>query len=118
VNLRVLAEHLTRWGCVVREAASGPAALAAVPVFSPDLILLDVMMPEMSGLEVCQMLQRDPLSRGIPVVFLSAAAGEQAVAKGLMAGARDYITKPFMSADLASRVGVQLQQKYAEDHQP
>ncbi len=115
INLKVLAAHLTRWGCIVREASSGPEVIAAVPGFKPDLILLDVMMPEQSGLEVCQILQADPATRHIPVIFISAAAGEVARAQGMAAGARDYITKPFMAADLAARVGAQLRQRYAEE---
>lgn len=118
VNLKVLAAHLTRWGCAVQQASSGAEALAAIPEFRPDLILLDIMMPGQSGLEVCEHLQADPRLRQIPVIFLSAVAGEGARLKGLEAGARDYITKPFMSADLAARVGVQLQHKYAEDTVP
>ncbi len=115
INLKVLAAHLTRWGCMVREASSGAEVIDAVPSFKPDLILLDVMMPEQSGLEVCQILQADPATRPIPVIFISAAAGEVARAQGMAAGARDYITKPFMAADLAARVGAQLRQKYAEE---
>jgi CheY-like chemotaxis protein len=118
VNLKVLAAHLARWGCVVQQAGSGPEALATIAGFGPDLILLDVMMPGQSGLEVCRHLQDDPALRRIPVIFLSAAAGEQAKELGLAAGARDYVTKPFMAADLAARVGAQLQQRYAEDTNP
>jgi CheY-like chemotaxis protein len=115
VNLKVLAAHLVRWGCEVEQASSGPEALARIPAFAPDLILLDVMMPGQSGLDVCRHIQADPTLRRIPVIFLSAAAGEQAKELGLEVGARDYVTKPFMSADLAARVGAQLQQRYAED---
>lgn len=115
INLKVLAAHLTRWGCLIRDAASGPEALAAVPVFKPDLVLLDIMMPDQSGYDVCRILQADSVMCQIPVIFLSAVAGEQARVKGIEAGARDYVTKPFNAADLAARVGAILKQKYAED---
>lgn len=114
-NLKVLAAHLMRWKCIVHAAASGPEAIAAVPTFDPDLVLLDIMMPEMSGYEVCQKLQADPATQHIPVIFLSAVAGEKAKAQGFEVGARDYVTKPFMVGDLAARIGTQLRQKYAED---
>ncbi|MDR7422614.1 MAG: response regulator [Armatimonadota bacterium] len=115
VNLKVLSAHLTRWGCTVHAAASGADALAVVPVFQPDLILLDILMPGMSGLDVCAKLQEDPSTQHIPVVFLTALAREEAKVKGLDAGARDYITKPFMVPELAARVGAALREKFSED---
>jgi CheY-like chemotaxis protein len=114
-NLKVLAALLTRWGCIVRDAASGAEAIEAIPAFHPDLILLDIMMPEQSGFEVCEILQADPATRHMPIIFLSAVAGEKARAQGLAAGARDYVTKPFMVGDLAARIGAQLRLKYAEE---
>lgn len=115
VNLKVLSAHLTRWGCTVHAAAGGADALAVVPVFQPDLILLDILMPGMSGFDVCARLQADPATRHIPVVFLTALAREEAKVKGLDAGARDYITKPFMVPELAARVGAALREKFSED---
>jgi DNA-binding response OmpR family regulator len=115
INLKVLAAHLVRWGCAVYAAPGGREAIEAVSVFEPDLILLDIMMPELSGLDVCKILQADPATQSIPIIFLTAVAGEQAMVQGLALGARDYITKPFVSADLAARVGTQLKQRYAEN---
>lgn len=117
INLKVLAAHLVRWGCTVHAAPGGREAISAVPEFEPDLILLDIMMPEVSGFDVCRILQADPATGGIPIIFLTAVAGEQAMMQGLAAGARDYITKPFVSADLAARVGAQLRERYAGDGQ-
>lgn len=114
INLKVLAAHLVRWGCAVYAAPGGREAIEAVGVFGPDLILLDIMMPELSGIEVCKILQADPATKPIPIIFLTAVAGEQAMVQGLALGARDYITKPFVSADLAARVGAQLKQRYAD----
>lgn len=118
INLKVLAAHLTRWGCTVRAVSSGREALEAVGAFRPDLILLDIMMPELSGLDVCRMLQADPATAAVPVIFLTAVAGEQAMVAGLAAGARDYVTKPFVAADLAARIGAQLRQRYAQEDRP
>jgi diguanylate cyclase (GGDEF)-like protein len=115
VNLKVLSAHLTRWGCTVHAAAGGADALAVVADFQPDLILLDILMPGMSGFDVCARLQADPATRHIPVVFLTALAREEAKVKGLDAGARDYITKPFMVPELAARVGAALRDKFLED---
>jgi two-component system, sensor histidine kinase and response regulator len=114
INLKVLAAHLVRWGCSVHAAPGGREAIEAVETFAPDLILLDIMMPEMSGYDVCKVLQHDPAAKAIPIIFLTAVAGEQAMVQGLALGAKDYITKPFVSADLAARVGAQLQQRYLE----
>lgn len=115
VNLKVLAAHLTRWGCEVRTAQSGPEALAAMASFRPDLVLLDILMPGQSGFEVCQALHQDPATRHIPVIFLTALAASDAKIQGLDAGARDYITKPFMAPELAARVGAALRSKFDED---
>jgi DNA-binding response OmpR family regulator len=114
INLKVLAAHLVRWGCAVYAAPGGREAITAVGEFGPDLILLDIMMPELSGLDVCRILQNDAATKHIPIVFLTAVAGEQAMVQGLALGARDYITKPFVSADLAARVGAQLRHRYDE----
>jgi CheY-like chemotaxis protein len=114
INLKVLAAHLVRWGCTVYAAPGGREAIDAVGAFAPDIILLDIMMPEVSGFDVCKILHGDPATKAIPIIFLTAVAGEQAMVQGLALGARDYITKPFVSADLAARVGTQLKQRYAE----
>jgi diguanylate cyclase (GGDEF)-like protein len=115
VNLTVLSAHLTRWGCTVHAAAGGRDALAVVGTFHPDLVLLDILMPGMSGLDVCAALQRDPAARHIPVVFLTALAREEAKVRGFEAGGRDYVTKPFMVPELAARVGAALRDKFSED---
>jgi sigma-B regulation protein RsbU (phosphoserine phosphatase) len=115
VNLRVLGALLRRWGCTVHTAASGAEAVAAVRSFEPDLILLDIMMPGESGFEVCARLQADPATSHIPIIFLTALTNEESKVKGFDTGARDYITKPFDSAELAARAGTRLREKYAED---
>ena len=77
--------------------------------------MLDIMMPGLSGFEVCDALRADPATRHIPVIFLTALSGEEAKVRGFDAGAFDYIEKPFIAADLAARVGARLRQKYTED---
>ncbi len=113
INLKVLAAHLVRWGCAVHAVPGGQEAIDAVGMFEPDLILLDIMMPGLSGYDVCRILQSNPATKHIPIIFLTAVAGEQPMLRGLAAGARDYITKPFVSADLAARIGAQLRQRLA-----
>ena len=82
-------------------ATSGREALrAAAVVPPPELILLDVLMPDIDGFEVCRQLKQDPLTQAIPVVFCSSLDGNEDRAKGLAAGAVDFIHKPFVSADV------------------
>ncbi len=92
-NLQVLAAALAS-DFAVQIATSGAMGLALAARSAPDLILLDVMMPEMDGHEVCRRLQADPALRHIPVIFVSAMAGLEAEAAGYALGACDYITKP------------------------
>jgi DNA-binding response OmpR family regulator len=114
-NLQILSAMLTRWRCTVSTAGGGAEALAAVKAESPDIILLDVMMPGQSGFEVCRLLQADPATAHIPVVFLTALSGGEALREGFETGGRDFIAKPFNARELAARVGARLRQKYAED---
>ena len=82
---------------------------------NPDLILLDVMMPGISGFELCRMLKEDPLTSNIPVIFLSGASDSVDKIKGLDLGAIDYITKPFDAAELRARVRSGLRTKRFQD---
>ncbi|WP_310482478.1 ATP-binding protein [Chamaesiphon sp. VAR_48_metabat_403] len=88
--------------------ADGVAALAAIRHQIPDLLLADVMMPNLDGLSLLQTLRSDPQIREIPIILLSARAGEEARLEGLAAGADDYITKPFSARELLVRVEVTL----------
>lgn len=74
----------------------------------PDLILLDIMMPDMGGFEVCRLLKLDPLTRDIPVIFLSALEEEEYKTKGFEVGGVDYITKPFKGEEVLERVSTYL----------
>lgn len=86
------------------EAADGAEALECARAHKPELMFLDVMMPEMSGVEVCKELKSDPATSGITVIMLSAKAQEADRDAGLEAGADDYFTKPFSPLALLSKV--------------
>jgi two-component system sensor histidine kinase/response regulator len=114
-NLQVVGTMLRNEGYDVLPAASGAQALERVRVRTPDLILLDLMMPEMDGLEVCQRLKADPSTRRIPVIFLTASNEMEHLVKGFEVGAVDYVTKPFNGAELLARVRTHLELKHARE---
>jgi len=95
---------LEKRGYEVTVAVNGEEALAQVETFKPDLVLLDVMMPKVSGYEVCQRLRSDPRWQGIKIVMLSAKGREVEVSKGMSLGADLYVTKPFSSAELVATI--------------
>jgi diguanylate cyclase (GGDEF)-like protein len=99
----------------VHFADSGRAGLEKAASMQPDLILLDVDMPEMDGFEACRRLKADPGTAAIPVVFLSGASTAQQKVQGLDLGAVDYVTKPFDPAELRARVRAALRTKYLMD---
>ena len=114
-NLQVVGTILRNEGYHVMPATSGLQALERVSAQPPDLILLDLMMPEMDGLEVCSRLKADPLTRQIPVIFLTASNEMEHLMKGFEAGAVDYITKPFNAPELLARVRTHLELKHARE---
>lgn len=103
-NLRALKVILEERGYVVRAAISGKLALSAINEARPDLILLDIMMPEMDGYEVCQQLKSMPGTRDIPVLFISALDGTTDKIRAFEVGGLDYISKPFYSEEVIARV--------------
>ena len=94
---------------LVDEAENGEEGLAAATDTLPDVILLDWMMPKLSGVEVLLRLKDDPKTAGIPVIMLTARAQESEIERGFAAGADDYIVKPFSPRELASRVDALLE---------
>lgn len=100
----LLVHHLTREGYRCRTAASGPEALQRVRSVVPDLIVLDLMLPELDGLEVCRRLRRDAATAAVPIVMLTAKADEVDRVVGLEMGADDYMVKPFSPKELVARV--------------
>lgn len=114
-NLQVVGELLRDQRYDVLFATNGKSALDRVAARKPDLILLDVMMPEMDGIEVCRRLQLDPTSQDIPIIFLTAAKDDESAVRCLNEGAVDYITKPFNSAELLARVSTHVALKQSRD---
>ena len=101
--------NLRQAGFSVVTAADGTDALTKARANSPNLIVLDLMLPEIGGLEVCKMLRRDPATAAIPIIMLTAKAAEIDRVLGLELGADDYITKPFSPRELVLRVKKLLQ---------
>ena len=107
-NLRILSTLLTEKGYQVRCAKNGSMALITTKKNPPQLILLDIKMPDMDGYEVCQQLKADRLTRDIPVIFLSALDGVLDKVKAFKAGGADYINKPFQAEEVVVRIQHQL----------
>lgn len=91
-------------GFIVNTAVDGDDALIKIRLLVPDLILLDVMMPDVDGFTVCEILRRDSVTANIPIVMLTALAGELSRMRGMETGATDYFTKPYSTPKLISRV--------------
>jgi len=108
INVQLLKRKLEREGMAVATAYSGREALDLVAADKPDLILLDVMMPEMDGIEVCQRLQADSETKTIPIIFITARTSKEGKIEGLGVGAVDYITKPIDLDETLARVQTQL----------
>ena len=100
----LVVHHLKREGYQVSAAASGEEALRQVQAVPPDLVLLDLMMPAMDGLEVCRRLRQDPVTASLPIVMLTAKGDEVDRVLGLELGADDYVVKPFSPKELLARV--------------
>ncbi len=119
LNVKALQELLMSWGCTVRSTQNGPEALATVPEFDPDLILLDILMPGPSGYEICKKLQADSATQHIPVIFLTSLGSDEHIVSGLETGARGYLTKPINRDELLAALHNWLAQKYRDDaHRP
>ena len=114
-NLDLLEQELEEQNYTIERANDGAEALDKVPVFQPDLILLDYMMPKMNGLEVLRRLREDALYKSIPVILLTAKATQEDKVRGLDAGADDYVIKPFDSFELLARVRAMIRIKQMHD---
>jgi two-component system, sensor histidine kinase and response regulator len=110
-NLRLLSAILSRHQLSVRKALTGQWAITAAQAAPPDLILLDIKMPEMSGYEVCQRLKANPITCEVPVIFISALDDAIDKVRAFAAGGADYITKPFQEAEVLARIAHQLDLK-------
>lgn len=100
----LVAFHLRRAGHIVRTAGNGLDALAEIERKRPDLLILDLMLPDLDGFGICEILRRKPSTATIPVILLTAWATSDARSVGLELGALDYLTKPFSPRDLVARV--------------
>ncbi len=107
-NLQVLSEMLDKHGYEARGVPDGPTALIIAGEQTPDLILLDIKMPDMDGYEVCQRLKADDKTRDVPIIFISALDEITDKVKGFEVGGVDYITKPFQVEDVLARVETHL----------
>src|ERR1051326_4220882 len=102
-------------GFDVLKAADGAEALKQARAHSPDMVVLDLMLPEVDGLEVCKILRRDPATSAIPIIMLTAKAAEIDRVLGLELGADDYITKPFSPRELVLRVKNLLKRREGDE---
>jgi class 3 adenylate cyclase len=110
-NLLALRRPLTKEGYALITASSGPEALEILGKTDVDVILMDWMMPEMTGLDVCRILKKDPRLKLIPLILVTAKAGSMDIIEGLDAGANDYITKPVDRMELLARVRAGLRER-------
>ena len=106
--LEFLCYNLEKEGYTVGTASNGEAGLEKAIAQKPDLILLDIMMPEMDGIEVCQRLKSNPATETIPIIFITAKVSKEGKLEGLDAGAVDYITKPIDLDETLARIHTQL----------
>src|SRR4029079_18044015 len=113
-------EYLTRLlrsaGYRVTAVSDGEAALMAVRADVPDIVVSDVMMPRLDGLALVATLRADPRTAAVPVLLLSARAGQEASIEGLRAGADDYLVKPFAAAELLARVRASVELARLRNH--
>lgn len=116
-NIKVLGDILRTKDYRIAVSTNGTQALEMVNKIQPDLILLDVMMPDMDGFAVCKILKESSQTRDIPVIFLTVKTEINDIVKGLGIGAVDYISKPFNSTELLARVNTHLELKKARDRE-
>lgn len=114
-NLELLGTILLQEGYQINAGSNGLRALEVAEKVSPDLILLDIMMPEMDGFETCKRLKASEKTKAIPVIFLTARTDSDDIVKGFQLGAVDYITKPFNPTELLVRVRTHLELKLSKD---
>ncbi len=119
--LELLRYNLTKEGCEIDCVLSGEQAISRTFEFQPDLILLDLMLPGLDGLEVCRILRRNEKTREIPIIMLTAKGEDGDIVKGLTLGADDYVVKPFSPKVLVARIQAMMRRKnrggYSEDEQ-
>lgn len=119
-NLTILSEMIKGMGYIARPVTSVEMAMRAIEVKLPQLILLDISMPDIDGFEFCEMLKKDPVTKEVPVIFISAMTSPDDRVKGFTLGAVDFITKPFELREVTVRINTHLKmylmQKLMEDY--
>ncbi|MDD5184154.1 MAG: hybrid sensor histidine kinase/response regulator [Paludibacter sp.] len=114
-NLQLLGSIIYEKGYNVSVSSSGLHALESISQQAPDLILLDIQMPEMDGFEVCKILKSNSITKDIPIIFLTAVTDSENIMYGFELGAVDYITKPFNKGELLARVGTHIELKLSKE---
>jgi len=114
-NIQVVAGILKKENVEFSFALNGKTALLIIESEAFDLILLDIMMPEMNGYELCEILKKNPVAKDIPVIFLTAKTDTESIIKGFESGGVDYIVKPFNPSELLARVKTHLSLKQAKE---
>jgi phosphate regulon transcriptional regulator PhoB len=111
---QLIVHHLEREGYRCRTVSTGPDALRAVRAATPDLVVLDLMLPEIDGLEVCRRLRADTATAALPIIMLTAKTDEVDRVVGLELGADDYVAKPFSPKELVARVRAVLRRAHPD----
>jgi len=114
-NLELLLAYLEDVQCKPLSATNGPEALELVRQHSPDLLLLDVMMPKMSGFEVCRRLKNDPATESIPIIMVTALSEIGDIERAINSGTDDFLSKPVNKWELVTRVRTMLKLKHLTD---
>ncbi|MCY3986394.1 MAG: response regulator transcription factor [Candidatus Dadabacteria bacterium] len=114
--LNLITHHLKREGYQVKTFQSGKDFLLYVNSVPPDLVLLDIMLPGMDGLEICKILKNQPSTESIPIIMITAKSTEADIVVGLELGADDYIVKPFRTRELVARVKSIMRRYTIKDH--
>jgi two-component system alkaline phosphatase synthesis response regulator PhoP len=114
-NLELLQAYLEDMDCLTIPAKDGPTALSIVGKDAPDLILLDIMMPKMSGFEVCRRIKNDPATTNIPIIMVTALNELGDIERGLDCGSDDFVSKPVNKLELLTRVRTMLKLKHLSD---
>jgi len=113
-NIQILASFLDRENFEIVAATNSKESITMVKELNPDLILLDIMMPEKDGYSICKTLKSDNNTKEIPIIFMTAKSGSDDIIKGFEVGGNDYITKPFKPQELLARVKSQIKLREAQ----